>query len=84
MSEEACRFSEHLEFVLQVLRPEIHREWITQTIERAEWTEEQAPGIVRYFRSIEPFGGRVLRVVVNHNESPSLVVTAFFDRRAKP
>jgi len=84
VSKETFRYSEHMEYVLEVLRPELRREWVTQTIEEPEWQAEQEPSIVRYFRRIEAFGGRVLRVVVNYNESPPLIVTAFFDRRAKP
>jgi len=82
MSSETYRYSAHLDHVLAVLRPEIQRRWITVTIEEPEWTEEQSRGVVRYFRRIVEFESRVLRVVVNHNTSPPVVVTAFFDRRA--
>ena len=49
MSVERYRYPEHLEFVLAVLRPEIRRKWILETIEGAEWREEQAPSVVRFF-----------------------------------
>jgi hypothetical protein len=84
MSSEGYRYSTHLLHVLAVLRPEIQREWITAAVEQPDWTEEQGHGVVRYFRKIPEFEGRVLRVVVNHNFSPPVIVTAFFDRRAVP
>jgi len=84
MSSEAYRYSAHLDHVLAVLRPQIRRGWITAAIDEPDWTEEQSRGVVRYFRRIAEFQGRVLRVVVNHDSSPPVVVTAFFDRRATP
>jgi len=82
MSSETYRYSAHLDHALAVLRPEIQRRWITVTIEEPEWTEGQSHGVVRSFRRISEFGSWVLRVVVNHNTSPPVVVTAFFGRRA--
>jgi hypothetical protein len=82
MSSESYRYSTHLNHVLAVTRPQIQRRWIAATIEEPDWTEEQSRGVVRYFRRIAEFEGRVLRVVVNHNSFPPIIVTAFFDRRA--
>jgi hypothetical protein len=58
-----------MEHVMAVLRPEIRRRWIATTIDEPDWTQEQSRSVVRYFRKIPEFEGRVLRVVVNHNFS---------------
>ena len=50
-----------------------------------DWTEPDPhdPQVVRYFRAIPEFGGRVLRVVVNVAVEPRRVVSVFFDRTQK-
>ena len=60
-------------------------EWLERTLHAPQWTEPDPgdPQVVRYFRVIPEFGGRVLRVAVNPTPQPPRVVSVFFDRAQK-
>jgi len=60
-------------------------EWLQRTLDDPEWTEPDPNDrqVVRHFRVIPEFGGRVLRVAVNTTAQPVQVVSVFFDRSAK-
>ena len=59
----------------------IGEQWVIRTIDHPDHSEVREDGCTHYVSSIPEFGGRVLRVVVNRNVTPSRIVTAFFDRR---
>lgn len=60
-------------------------EWLERTLDAPEWTtpDTNDPQVVRYFRAIPEFGGRVLRVALNPTAQPPRVVSVFFDRTQK-
>ena len=60
-------------------------EWADRTLNEPEWIEPDPfdPQVMRYFRTIPEFGGRVLRVAVNVAVEPHRVITVFFDRTQK-
>lgn len=60
-------------------------EWLERTLDAPDWTEPDPhdPQVVRHFRGIPEFGGRVLRVAVVPTANPARVVSVFFDRSAK-
>jgi len=64
---------------------QIQIEWLEQALERPDWTETDPyePAFEHRLASIEDFGGRVLRVVVNPTVKPIFVITLYFDRRTK-
>jgi len=59
-------------------------EWLERTLDEPQWTEPDPhdPQVVRYFREVPEFGGRVLRVAVVPTANPARVVSVFFDRSA--
>jgi hypothetical protein len=76
-------FSLHAQGNIQKRR--IDAAWIEQTIAAPDWTrpDPRHPEVTRAYRSIEAFGGRVLRVAYRPDGADILVITAFFDRGAK-
>jgi hypothetical protein len=60
--------------------------WIEAAVLSPDWTsaDPQRPGVTRSFKRIAERGGRVLRVAHRPDGADVLVVTAFFDRGAKP
>jgi hypothetical protein len=72
-------FDERTERHLAVRRPQMlaHMSAILDTVERPDIREDDsAPGRERFFRrDLDP--SRFLRVVVDFNETPGFVVTAF-------
>ena len=59
--------------------------WIEATLAAPDWSRpDPEPGLTRSFRRIPEFGLRVLRVVHRQDGADIIVVTAFFDRNAKP
>lgn len=65
---------------------EVALAWIEATVLRPDWAraDRQRPGVMLSFRAIEEFGGRVLRVAHRPAGDDVLVITAFFDRGARP
>ena len=65
---------------------EVALAWIILAVEQPDWTRPDAirPGVTQSFRSIGAYGGRILRVAHRPAGADLLVITAFFDRGAKP
>ena len=61
----------------------IKPEWVDMTINDPYSTDEYDDGTLHYIKQIPEFGDRWLRVIVNASVSPSILVTAFFDRRLR-
>jgi len=74
-------FSEHAYDMLR--ERNIQEGWVKLTIENPDKKEPKDDGTVHYIRSIERYGGRHLRVVVDPKVSPNRIITAFFDRRIR-
>lgn len=77
----SLRFTKHAEHTLT--RREIEKAWVALTVERPQLREEPGDGTVHYHRAIPERGDRTLRVIVNPETDPPMVITAFFDRRLK-
>ncbi|MBB4266293.1 DUF4258 domain-containing protein [Roseospira visakhapatnamensis] len=77
-------FSAHAEAALA--RRRLRRAWIESAILEPDRTEPDAgaPEVTRSFKTIPDFGARVLRVVHRPDGHDILVITAFFDRGARP
>ena len=59
--------------------------WVERTARQPEWTEPEPndSAVERRFRTIEEFGGRVLRVACIETETAIRVITVTFDRGAR-
>ena len=74
-------FSEHAYDMLR--ERNIQQSWVKLAIENPEKKELKDDGTVHYILSIEQYGARYLRVVVNPDVRPQRIVTVFFDRRIR-
>ncbi len=74
-------FSDHAYDMLK--ERNIEQLWVKWTIENPERREPKDDGTIHYLRSIEQYGGRYLRVVVNPDARPQKIVTVFFDRKIR-
>ena len=72
-------FTTHAKIMLQ--ERGIPLEWIERTIEKPHSKETNEDGTIHYLMPIPEHGGRILRVIVNPQKGPFMVVTMFFDRR---
>lgn len=61
----------------------IQQAWVKLAIENPEKEEWKDDGTVHYIRSIEQYGGRYLRVIMNPDVMPYRIVTVFFNRRMR-
>jgi hypothetical protein len=61
----------------------IKEEWVWEALDKPDWTDIGEDRNIHYFKSIDENGGRILHVIVNPLVSPRVVVTVFFDRRAR-
>ncbi|MCF8296120.1 MAG: DUF4258 domain-containing protein [Melioribacteraceae bacterium] len=63
----------------------IKKKWIEEVFEFPAKIESDAKNDILEHRlkSINEYGNRILRIVINKKEKPQLIVTAFFDRRMK-
>ena len=68
-------FSEHAYEMLK--EREINEDWVKLAIEDSEKNEIKDDGTVHYIRSIDAYGGRYLRVVVNPDSKPQRIITFF-------
>jgi hypothetical protein len=59
----------------------IAEEWVWRTLNTPDRKRRGDDGNMHYIKTIRERDGRVLRVVVNADVQPNLVVTVFFDRR---
>ena len=70
---------------LKIRQRELDLQWVERTARHPEWTQADPyrPEIERRFRSIEEFGGRVLRVACVETVDTIRVISAVFDRGAR-
>jgi len=61
----------------------ILEDWVYNTVNYPDMTEEKRDDEKHYLKEIPPNGGKFLRVIVNPSVSPPRVITAFFDRRVR-
>ncbi|MGC8668973.1 MAG: DUF4258 domain-containing protein [Chthonomonadales bacterium] len=73
--------TEHARDVLK--KRQIPQAWMERALNTPDATETDQvdPALEHRLARIPEFGNRVLRVIVKSNETPLVVVTAFFDRR---
>ena len=74
-------FTQHARDVIAERRLDF--EWIRLTMESPQLIENAADGTRHFLARLPEHEGRVLRVVVNLQVDPPLVVTAFLDRRMR-
>lgn len=60
-------------------------DWIERTVRDPEWShpDPRRPDVMRRFRAIPEFGGRILRVACIETADEIRILTAFFDRNAR-
>jgi hypothetical protein len=60
--------------------------WIVAAVTVPDWTkpDPREPGVTRSFKAVPERGGRVLRVASRPDGDDVLVLSAHFDRGAKP
>jgi hypothetical protein len=78
------RFTAHAE--VRLARRGLSREWVEAAVEAPQWWEPD-PGdaaVERRFRRIDDAGGRILRVACVETGDEIRVITALFDRNARP
>jgi hypothetical protein len=76
------QFSEHS--LLMFKEREIKKSWIELTLKNPqEKILNQEDGTIHFIKTIEEFGNRNLRIIVNPDFKPQKIVTLFFDRRIK-
>ena len=74
--------SVYTKHALDMLRErKVKDEWVRMTMAAPERKEQKEDGTVDFIRPIEEFDNRYLRVAVNPNARPQLIITVFFDRR---
>lgn len=79
----AVRLTKHVE--TRVRERRLLLEWIEATITAPDWTaQDPDPALARSYKAISAARGRVLRVVHWSEGEDVIVVTAHFDRGAKP
>jgi len=74
-------FTQHARDVIAARRLDF--EWIMRTMKAPQLVEDAADGTRHFLARVPEHEGRVLRVVVNTQVDPPLVVTAFLDRRMR-
>ena len=74
------RLSRHAEKRLQA-RQEIKVEWIEKAIQNPLFFKEMSNDEWHFYRNIEEFNNKVLKVVVNPQKE--IIITVLFDRRMK-
>ena len=64
----------------------LNSEWVEAAVHNPQWVEADPddPEVVRHFRTIPERGGRYLRVALVETAAEFRILTAFFDRRARP
>ena len=81
--ESGLQYTRHALQAIEERNIQMH--WIEETIATPDLrtNDPEDEELERFFKRIPEYGGRVLRVVVNTQESPWGVVSAFFDGRMK-
>ena len=75
------QFSEHAYDMLK--ERNIKESWVKGALEKPSKKEAKENGTIHYIKSIEEYGGRYLRVIVNPDAHPQKIVTLFFNRRLR-
>ena len=76
------RLTAHLRDALE--ERELPLEWVWRAIEQPDWVDpDPIANRQRLYRRIPEFGDRILRVIIEDDVEERVVVTVFFDRRAK-
>lgn len=78
------RYSAHAAHV--IAHREIDPAWVKRALAAPAWRESDPgdPALRRAFAAVPERGGRYLRVVYSERPREWVIVTAFFDRDAKP
>jgi len=78
------RFTKHAQEAVE--KRGIAREWIDRTIAAPDFTRADPNDrtLTHSFKVIDEAGRRILRVVHRPEQTDMLIVTAHFDRNAKP
>jgi hypothetical protein len=81
---KTLRLTAHAE--VRLVRRGLLLAWIEATVSEPEWREPDPAdaSVERRFRSIDEAGGRILRVACVETEDEIRVITAMFDRNARP
>lgn len=66
-----------------MIERKILEEWVWSTINNPDREETGRDNNLHYFKAIPEHEGHTLHTVVNSHVSPKIIVTAFFDRRAR-
>ena len=74
-------YSKHFEDML--LERKIDISWVNVTLGKPEQVEIHKDGTKHFIRRIKENDNRYLRVVINELATPTIAVTAFFDRRLR-
>ena len=69
----------------QITERKIERQWVVKTVSEPEFVREDAndQNVILAFRRIPEAGDRWLRVVYTARAEKVIVITAFFDRKAR-
>lgn len=82
--EKPIAYTQHARVAMseRALKPE----WVEAAVRNPQWTEAdpEDPEVVRHFLPIPEHGGRCLRVALVETVAEFRILTAFFDRRARP
>lgn len=78
--DRVLKYSAHARTMMQERM--IQEEWILRTVNDPDKTEERSGIEMHFLKRISEAKGKMLRVIVNPQADPALVITAFFDRRA--
>lgn len=73
--------SDHAKHMIDVRS--INETWVDAALSKPDKAISESDGTRHYLKAISEYDGKVLRVVVNEDTSPKIVVTLFFDRRVK-
>ena len=81
---KTLRLTTHAE--VRLARRGLQRDWIEAAVTEPDWRESDPndTDVERRFRRIDQAGGRILRVVCVETEAEIRVITALFDRNARP
>lgn len=61
----------------------IKKEWVDLVFDSPDRVEEKGDGTRHFIKRIPEFGNRWLRIIVNTDTTPEILITAYFDRRVR-
>ncbi|GLQ58162.1 DUF4258 domain-containing protein [Devosia nitrariae] len=82
--EKPIAYTEHAKVAMS--ERGLDPEWVEASVRNPQWVEADPddPEVVRHFRSVPEHGGRYLRVALVETVAEFRILSAFFDRRARP